>query len=62
MNAELHSCDYLERELQECTRRFEEYREQGLALNLSRGKPCKEQLDLSMKMMDTLNSHSVLDS
>ena len=62
MNAELHSCDYLERELQECTRRFEDYREQGLALNLSRGKPCKEQLDLSMKMMDTLNSHSVLDS
>lgn len=62
MNAAMYNREYLKKELQECTRRFESYREQGLALNLSRGKPCKEQLDLSLKMMDILNSHSVLDS
>lgn len=62
MNAAMYNREYLKKELQECTRRFEGYREQGLALNLSRGKPCKEQLDLSLKMMDTLTSHSVLDS
>ena len=32
----------------------------GLHLDMSRGKPCKEQLDLSMGMMDVLNSDSDL--
>ncbi len=40
--------------------KYEEYKEQGLNLNMSRGKPCKEQLDLSMKMMDVLNSSADL--
>ena len=28
----------------------------NLNLNMTRGKPCKEQLNLSMEMMDVLNS------
>ncbi len=32
----------------------------GLHLDMSRGKPCQEQLDLSMEMMDVLNSTSDL--
>lgn len=32
----------------------------GLELNMSRGKPCVDQLDLSMGMMDALNSESDL--
>lgn len=42
--------------------RYLKYEEQDLSLDLSRGKPGKEQLALSMKMMDTLTSRSVLDS
>lgn len=32
------------------------YQNMGLELNMMRGKPCKEQLDLSMGMMDALTS------
>ena len=35
---------------------YKEYQERGLNLNMSRGKPCIEQLDLSMGMMDALTS------
>ena len=34
---------------------YEGFLSLGLKLDMSRGKPCKEQLDLSMKMMDVLN-------
>ena len=33
---------------------------QGLALDMSRGKPAADQLDLSMELMDVLNSDSDL--
>ncbi len=44
------------------TLRAEYHRYQGMALNLnmSRGKPCLEQLDLSMGLMDALNSDADL--
>lgn len=35
---------------------YEKYQLSGLNLNMSRGKPSKDQLDLSMGMMDVLNS------
>ncbi len=33
-------------------KQYEDYQKMGLNLNMSRGKPCKEQLDLSMPMLD----------
>ncbi len=35
---------------------YERYLGMNLSLDMSRGKPCKEQLDLSMGIMDALNS------
>ena len=39
---------------------YKKIQAQGLTLDMSRGKPCQEQLDLSMGMMDVLNSVSDL--
>ena len=39
---------------------FEEVKAKGLKLDMSRGKPSTEQLNLSMEMMDVLNSDSDL--
>lgn len=39
---------------------YNKFQEKGLKLDMSRGKPSKEQLDLSMGMMDVLNSDSLL--
>ena len=35
---------------------YEKYQEMDLKLNMARGKPCKEQLDLSLGLMDALDS------
>lgn len=43
----------LEEKLQ---REYDAFKERGLKLDMSRGKPSKEQLDLSMGMMDVLSS------
>ena len=40
--------------------RYEKFKAMDLKLDMSRGKPCKEQLDLSMGMFDLLNSSSSL--
>ena len=37
---------------------YKEYQAKGLHIDMARGRPCKEQLDLSLGMMDQLNSHS----
>lgn len=42
--------------LENLQKKYDEYKALNLKLNMSRGKPCKEQLDLSMGMMDVLNS------
>ena len=40
--------------------KYKEYQSKDLKLNMARGKPCIEQLDLSMGMMDVLGSASDL--
>ncbi len=40
--------------------KYLEYKAKGLSLNMARGKPCNEQLDLAMPMMDVLDSKTVL--
>lgn len=40
--------------------KYKEFQGKGLKLDMSRGKPSKEQLDLSMGMMDVLNSQTEL--
>ena len=47
-------------EAEKCKQELEKLR--GISLDLSRGNPSKEQLALSLKMLDVLDHHSVLDS
>ena len=39
---------------------YKKYQDMDLRLDMSRGKPCREQLDISMGMMDALNSEADL--
>ncbi len=41
---------------------YQEYAERGLKLDMSRGKPSAEQLDISMDMMDVINSQTKLEA
>ena len=52
----------MQREYHRLYQRYQEYEQQGLQLDLSRGKPAPEQLALSQRMLGELNSRSVLDS
>lgn len=47
----------MELEMEKLKQQFKDYKAMELKLNMARGKPCKEQLDLSMGMMDVLNSN-----
>ncbi len=42
------------------TKAYKRFQAMDLNLNMSRGKPCREQLDLSMGLMDALNSEEDL--
>ena len=46
--------------LNELLNEYNKYKEMNLSLDMTRGKPCIEQLDLSMPMMDILNSQADL--
>lgn len=48
--------------LEELRKKYEEVKAQNLSLNMSRGKPSGEQLELSAGLMDVLNSKSDLKS
>ncbi len=43
-------------EKESLNKQYQEFLAMNLHLDMSRGKPCKEQLDISMGMMDVLNS------
>ena len=47
-------------ELESLKKEYRKMQDLNLKLNMSRGMPCREQLDLSMGMMDVLNSSSDL--
>ena len=46
--------------IRELKTEYKKYQAMELSLNMSRGKPCQEQLDLSMGIMDVLSSESDL--
>lgn len=46
----------LENELKGLDKEYRRFQKMDLKLDMSRGKPCTEQLDISMGMMDVLNS------
>lgn len=49
------------KEQQACRQQLEACTKDGISLDLSRGKPGKEQLELSLKMLDVLDHRSILD-
>lgn len=48
----------LEKEYSSLRKQFEDVKGKGLKLNMARGKPGKEQLDLSLGLLDAVNSSS----
>ncbi|MCD8328431.1 MAG: aminotransferase class I/II-fold pyridoxal phosphate-dependent enzyme [Ruminococcus sp.] len=40
--------------------KYDEYKSMGLSLNMARGKPCTEQLDLTLGLLDAVHSESSL--
>ncbi len=50
------SREELQNELTTLLEEYDKYQKMDLHLDMSRGKPCREQLDLSMGMMDVLSS------
>ena len=50
--------EQLKSEYESLVKQYEDVKGKGLNLNMARGKPCKEQLDLSLGMLDVLNSKS----
>ena len=50
----------LEREIKALKKDYKKYQDMDLRLDMSRGKPCREQLDISMGMLDALNSEADL--
>lgn len=47
-------------EIEQLKKEYRQYQKMGLHLDMSRGKPCQEQLNLSMGLMDVLDSKSDL--
>ena len=56
------SMEQLLAEKEKCTAELQQLIEKNLKLDLSRGKPSKEQLDLSLNMLDVINHNTLFDS
>ncbi len=54
------SKEELAEEIKELKVQYKKFQDMDLKLDMSRGKPCREQLDISMGMMDALNSEADL--
>ena len=52
------SAQELEQEYASLKKQYEDEKGKGLSLNMARGKPGKAQLDLSLGMLDVINSSS----
>ena len=52
------SNEALSAEKADLEKRYADFKARGLKLNMARGKPGVDQLDLSMPMLDILNSTS----
>lgn len=57
MDFRLMERDDLEKQATELALRYSSLQKRGLALDMTRGKPCPEQLDLSLPLLDCLGSH-----
>ena len=56
------SAEELLAEKEKCSKELQQISEKNLHLDLSRGKPSKEQLDLSLNMLDVINCNTLFDS
>ena len=54
------TAEELTKEMETLKSQYKKIQSMGMYLNMSRGIPCQEQLDLSMGMMDVLDSSSDL--
>lgn len=54
------SKEQLEQFKAECEKKYNEYKAEGLNLNMSRGKPSPEQLDLTLDMLNVLNKDNLV--
>ena len=52
------SKEELQQEFENVKKIYKEYQGKGLKLDMSRGKPSPQQLDLGMEMLDVINSNS----
>jgi len=59
MNYQKMEVSQLKKEFEELKIKYEKYKSENLKLDMSRGKPCPEQLDLSMEILDCLTSRDI---
>lgn len=60
MNAKEESTQRLKEVREELQKKYEAYKAEGLSLNISRGLPCKEQLDLNAELFHVVDENDCL--